>query len=939
MATEQFIIDIRTTGARRASRDINRIGKSASNTRRTLALLRSALVIVASVRIFSGIIGVLASFSQAMQTVKAVTGATADEFTRLRDRAKELGATTRFTATQAAEGMVALGRAGFDTNEIMLSVGQTLTLAQAGALDLSKAAEITSGTLRGMGLAADQTQRVVDVLTFTANNSNNTVLDLGQAFKSVGPLAAGLGISLEELASVFGVLGQRQIRASLAGTAFRRVITKLETPTGDTAKILKALGIRQEEVRISSVGLTAALERLREANVGATLAGRLFGLRAAIAGTVLATTREELEQFNAELENVQGISQKTADIMDERLNGALLRAKSAAEAVLLAFGDLGAESALTRFFDGLAAALRVLAANMERALEVVKVLLAAFVIRRVLAFASSMRKVNVAVIGFRAALLTIPFGAVFLGLTAVAGAAVTFQDKIKLTEDGSIKLADALTVTENLLKTALVDAFNSVGGDAKDFGDVMESVAEGAGQGFIRMVALIAGAIEALKNVLGTFARQQRGFALTLQKSSLEAGKRFNKFFGKEIFPSDISETQIKELEEKVKKDMQFVGESVAESFNRGYQKVGIDLVAASDVRRGKERIDDLTRFAEASRRSLETLAVPKQIVPATGGITPEEIGLDDATDNTKKSIDALTSSLRSLEASMFPLVAVSDAMAEAQKTINDARAEGIMLHVDEQELLKRLARAQLGAGDTIDQLREKQIALNNARAAGIITLEEEQKLSRRAALDFLEDQTDAASGMQRAFIKLTENATDAAKFTEMVFTDAFKAIEDQVISFVETGTFSFNEFFRNLSRQLIRLGTQQALAGIGGFATNLLGGQGGFGAKGPSGNRIAGIGGLLTSLLPFQQGGAFTVGANTAVQSIPGIDNRLIAFRARDGEEVTVTPKAAGGAGAVGPTNIIFNVQTKDADSFVRSQSQLQNRALAGINTARRRR
>lgn len=935
MATEQFILDIRVTGARRASSQINRIGKSAKATRKTLALLRSALVIVASVRIFSGIIGVLANFSQAMQTVKAVTGATALQFTILRDRAKELGATTRFTATQAAEGMVALGRAGFDTNEIMLSVGQTLTLAQAGALELSKAAEITSGTLRGMGLAADQTQRVVDVLTFTANNSNNTVQDLGEAFKTVAPIASGLGISLEELAAVFGVLGQRQFRASLAGTAFRRVITKLETPTGDTAKILKALNIEFKDVRISSVGLTAALEKLREANVGATLAGRLFGLRAAVAGTILATTREELEKFEVELEDVAGISQKTADIMDERLNGALLRAKSAAEAVLLAFGDLGAESTLTEFFNGLAGVLRILAKEIDTVVDVLGFLLATFAVAKILSFTAAILKATIAVKALGRAALAHPIGLLVVSFALVGAAAISMRDKIEASKDGTILLGDVLKATGELMSDTLTGIVNSMGGNFESFGDIMETVARRAAEGFTGLVAVFAGLGAAVKAIFSQIKIELNNFLMGVRLTVLGYKGIVNKIFTTlrldAPFMIDDDVAAIRKLANETEL-LKIAAEDVTEAFFEGGRAFLANVNAIAQERRKLSLLEFATRAGEALERKLP---VAKQIVPATGGVTPEEIGLDDDTTDT---IKALTSSLRDLEASMFPLVAVSDRMAEVQKIINDARAKGIKLHVDEAELIKRVRRAQLGAGDTIDQLREKQIALNQARHDGIITLEEEQKLSRRAALAFLEDQTDAASGMQRAFIKLTENATDAAKFTEMVFTDAFKAIEDQVISFVETGTFSFNEFFRNISRQLIRLGTQQALAGVGGFLG--LGGPGqGFGIKGPSSSSIAGIGGLLTRLLPFQQGGAFTVGANTAVQSIPGIDNRLIAFRARDGEEVTVTPKAAGGAGAVGPTNIIFNVQTRDADSFVRSQSQLQNRALAGINTARRRR
>jgi len=171
-----------------------------------------------------------------------------------------------------------------------------------------------------------------------------------------------------------------------------------------------------------------------------------------------------------------------------------------------------------------------------------------------------------------------------------------------------------------------------------------------------------------------------------------------------------------------------------------------------------------------------------------------------------------------------------------------------------------------------------------------------------------------------------------------MVMTDAFKAIEDAVVDFAQTGTFSVNDFFRNFGEQLIRLGTQQAIAGIG----SAFPGAGGLGSTGASGGQ-AGIGGIVASLagslFGFAEGGAFTVGANTAAQSLPGLDNRLVAFRAQDGEQVSITPKNQGTAVGAGPTNIVFNVEAKDADSFVRSQSQLQNRLLAATSQARRKR
>jgi len=258
-------------------------------------------------------------------------------------------------------------------------------------------------------------------------------------------------------------------------------------------------------------------------------------------------------------------------------------------------------------------------------------------------------------------------------------------------------------------------------------------------------------------------------------------------------------------------------------------------------------------------------------------------------------------------------------------------------LRVSYSELLTRSIRDQIGANQTIKQAAEEQEVLNNALKRGVINLEEFESLSRKSAITFLEGQRDAASGAQRAFLKFQEDVTDSAAFTERAFTDAFKNIEDAVVEFAQTGTFSVNDFFRNFGEQLIRLGTQQAIAGIG----SAFPGVGGLGSTGASGGQ-AGPGGLISGLLGglfgFHNGGAFKVGSDTAVQTIPGVDNRLVAFRAQDNEEVTVTPKNQG-VSTVGPTNIIMNIQTKDADSFNRSRSQIQNRALAGVEQARRRR
>lgn len=241
------------------------------------------------------------------------------------------------------------------------------------------------------------------------------------------------------------------------------------------------------------------------------------------------------------------------------------------------------------------------------------------------------------------------------------------------------------------------------------------------------------------------------------------------------------------------------------------------------------------------------------------------------------------------------------------------------------------LRRETVGASNAAMVYTEALKDLAAARQENAITAEEELRLARLARIELLESERTLGAGAERAFLNFIDDATDAATQTEQLLTNAFSQAEDALVEFVNTGKLSFDDLFRTIADGLIRLAIQQTFAGIGGFA----GGQ--FGIGGPS--STGGIGGLVAGLLPaFQNGGQFTVGANSSLAALPGIDNRLVAFRARDGEEVTVTPRDQPVAGGV-PITLVQNITTRDADSFKRTQSQLGARAVAGLNQARRRR
>ena len=305
MATERIDIVVSERGSRVVRRNLNAIGNSAQASQGAVKLLRRALVSLGGVLVLTSAIRTLADFSQAMSTVKAVSKATDEQFKELRDTAKDLGATTRFTATQAAEGMLFLSRAGFDANEVLGSIEGTLQLAQAGALDLGRAADIASNILKGFRLEVSDTSRVVDVLALAANSTNTNVEQLGDAMKFVAPVAAGLGVSLEEATAAAGALSNAGLQASLAGTGLRRVLSELESPSVKTAKTLTALGVGTEEVRVSQVGLVAALERLKEAGVDTGLALEIFGDRGGPAFEVLSSSIPDVIRLTEELKKAR----------------------------------------------------------------------------------------------------------------------------------------------------------------------------------------------------------------------------------------------------------------------------------------------------------------------------------------------------------------------------------------------------------------------------------------------------------------------------------------------------------------------------------------------------------------------------------------------------------------------------------------------------------
>ena len=251
-----------------------------------------------------------------------------------------MGATTSFSAAQAAEGLGFLAQAGFDATEAGRALPGVLQLAAAGGIQLAEAADIATNVLAGYGLEVDQLARVNDVLAKASSSANTDVLQLGQAFKFAGPVASSAGVSFETSGAAMALMGNAGIQAEMAGTALRGAITKLVNPSQEASKTLAALGISATD----STGRLRPLDQIIEQlaphadNTGAIM--QIFGQRAGPAMSALISQgADALREMTRALEQSGGTAQEIADKKLAGLTGAWTKLKSATEGVLIEIGD------------------------------------------------------------------------------------------------------------------------------------------------------------------------------------------------------------------------------------------------------------------------------------------------------------------------------------------------------------------------------------------------------------------------------------------------------------------------------------------------------------------------------------------------------------------------------------------------------------------------
>lgn len=332
---------------------------------------RSAVVLVAGVSVLQGIrntITMMTEFSRQLAVLQGVTSATAGEMALLTAKARELGQNTIFTAPEAAQGLIHLAQAGFNARQSVEAIEPTLDLATSAMIDMGHAANIMANTIHQFDMATSEAGRVADVLVATGNLTNTTVLELGQALEYVGPVAAAIGKSLEETAAVLGVLADRGMKASIAGTNLRGIVAQLAGPLQRQTDIMQKLRISYEEIDPIANSLADVFETLKAKGMGATEATYLFGRRNFNAALVLAANTERVRELQKALEESSGTAERNANLVEGSLFGAFRLLRSAIQDVSLAIGERGAEAALKGFASTTASVVKLFF-NVDTAMD------------------------------------------------------------------------------------------------------------------------------------------------------------------------------------------------------------------------------------------------------------------------------------------------------------------------------------------------------------------------------------------------------------------------------------------------------------------------------------------------------------------------------------------------------------------------------------------
>lgn len=289
---------------------------------------------------------VATDFQKSMSNVRAITGATGKEFKNLKDTAIGLGASTAYSATEVADGMTEMAKAGWTSKQIIDGMSGVLAAAASSGESLASVSTIVADAITGFGLKAKDATRVADLLSQAANSGTIDIVDLGESFKYIAPVASAMNLSIEDVTTALSAMSTAGIKGSNAGTSLRTLLTNLVKPSDDAAAAMEKYGISATNADGTMKSLNEIVKNLRESTSGLTEAEKAK-LAATLAGktgmsgmlSLINMSQEEYDKLSNSMNNCNGAAERTASIMQNNLKSKVEQLGGALESLAIKLSD------------------------------------------------------------------------------------------------------------------------------------------------------------------------------------------------------------------------------------------------------------------------------------------------------------------------------------------------------------------------------------------------------------------------------------------------------------------------------------------------------------------------------------------------------------------------------------------------------------------------
>lgn len=675
-------------GAKKSWEESNQstVASTESATSKMAGLMKksAAVIGVASVAAAKKTIDVGKSFEAGMSEVQAISGASGKDLERLSNKAKEMGAITKFSATESATALKYMAMAGWKTDQMVSGLAGVMNLAAASGEDLGTVSDIVTDSMTAFGLKANQSGHFADVLAKASSSSNTNVGLMGETFKYVAPLAGSMGYSIEDTATAIGLMANAGIKGSQAGTSLRSILTRLVKPPKDAAAALNALGISTTKADGSMKPLRETMAELREkfsgltesqkASYASSIAGQeaMSGLLA-----IVNASDSDFNKLQKAIDNSSGAAKKQADVMNNNLQGALYDLGSAAESVGIGiYEDI--KTPLTKAVGVGTAQLRILSNKLKKGgIKEIVPKEAINTVENLGKVAMVAGKGGVKVLGAAAKLVgnnmevALPVAAslltVFKGYKAVTTVVTAFRTVSTATQGASIGV--------QLLGTA-IQLFT---------GKTIQATS--ATTAFKAASAALGGPVGIAVVAVGALAAGVAAYALTQKKAVTEADRYYS------------SCTKLKKKQEEMA--------ALIKSLHKENQK-NVDSARANGVQ-ADQLYQKLTKLMNVEHKSAGTKAQIVSVVKQLNELLPGlNLEYDKEADKLNKSTSAIKKNIAALK---------EQAMAKAyQKGMESAASKVAKADIENEKAIKKKTEATNKYNAAVEKMNQVTAKVNQGK-------------------------------------------------------------------------------------------------------------------------------------------------------------------------------------------------------------------------------